>query len=250
MSVRSGQSITTTFTTSVFSTGAAANADSLPTGTLYVNGTADAASVTVTNVTTGLYKAAVTLPTLAVGDVVSLVIAATVSTVAAKGKVWEDTKDVVIDAAGLVDANVVKVGPTGSGTPQTARDLGLALPAVAPNADGGLPILSVSGTTLDYTVSVVTTNSDMRGTDGANTSIPPTSDAIAEAIGTRVPSQSGSRDYDYFVQGGPPEIEFSADGLSLTVYSVTGAILSAPTTTRLPTTVGGIRSISIAGTGT
>lgn len=74
--------------------------------------------------------------------------------------------------------------------------------------------------------------------------------AVAESVGTRVPGQSGNRDYDYFVQGGPPEIEFSADGLSLTVYSVSGAVLTAPTATRLATTVGGLRSLTIAGTGT
>lgn len=33
-------------------------------------------------------------------------------------------RTVVVDSAGLVDANAVKVGPTGSGTAQTARDLG------------------------------------------------------------------------------------------------------------------------------
>lgn len=33
-------------------------------------------------------------------------------------------RSMVVDASGLVDANVVKVGPTGSGTAQTARDLG------------------------------------------------------------------------------------------------------------------------------
>lgn len=33
----------------------------------------------------------------------------------------------VVDAAGLVDANVVKVGPTGSGTAQTARDIGASV---------------------------------------------------------------------------------------------------------------------------
>lgn len=98
MSVRSGQSVTTEFVTTNYTTGAAANADSTPTGTLYVNGTADAASVTVTNQSTGLYKAAVTLPTLAVGDIVSIVISATVNSVAGKGKIWEDTKDVFAGA--------------------------------------------------------------------------------------------------------------------------------------------------------
>lgn len=33
----------------------------------------------------------------------------------------------VIDSAGLVDANVVKLGPTGSGTAQTARDIGASV---------------------------------------------------------------------------------------------------------------------------
>lgn len=93
MSVRSAQSITTVFTTRRFDTGVATNADSLPTGTLYVNGTADGAVVTVTNITTGLYKAALTLPTLALNDVVDLRINATVNAVADNGIIWSDTKD-------------------------------------------------------------------------------------------------------------------------------------------------------------
>ena len=36
-------------------------------------------------------------------------------------------RDVVIDAAGLADANMVKSGPTGTGTAQTARDIGATL---------------------------------------------------------------------------------------------------------------------------
>ncbi len=127
MSVRSSQSVTVDFVTSRFDTGAATNADSTPAGTLVVNGTDNGASVTVTNVSTGIYKAAVTLPTLAVGDVAQLRIAATVNSVAGVGMIWTDTKDVVIDSSGLVDANAVKVGPTGSGTAQTARDLGTSV---------------------------------------------------------------------------------------------------------------------------
>lgn len=33
-------------------------------------------------------------------------------------------RSIVVDAAGLVDANTVKLGPTGAGTAQTARDIG------------------------------------------------------------------------------------------------------------------------------
>ncbi len=123
MSVRSGQAITIEFVTSSPTTQAATNADSLPVGTLVVNGADNGASVTVTNVDTGRYKAAVTLPTLAVGDVVEISVAATVTSVAGKAVVWRDTKDVVIDSAGLVDALAVKVGPTGSGVAQTGGDL-------------------------------------------------------------------------------------------------------------------------------
>lgn len=90
MSVISGQTITDEFVTSSFTTGAATDADSTPTGVLYLNGTANGASVTVTNLATGLYKFAVTLPTLAQGDCVSVVISATVGSVAAKGVVWSD----------------------------------------------------------------------------------------------------------------------------------------------------------------
>lgn len=116
MSIRTGQSITTEFTTRRFDTGAAANADSLPTGTLYVNGTANAAVVTVTNISTGLYKAQVTLPTLAVSDVVALIIAATVNSISDSAKVWEDTKDVALDSSGLVTVgtNNDKTGYTAS----------------------------------------------------------------------------------------------------------------------------------------
>ncbi len=109
MSVRSAQAITKLFTTRAFATGAATDATGTPTGTLYVNGTADAASVTVTNITTGLYKAAVTLPTLAVGDIVDLRINATVSAVTDNAIIWSDTKDLALDSSyrpGIDWANV------------------------------------------------------------------------------------------------------------------------------------------------
>jgi hypothetical protein len=93
MSVKSGQAVTVDFTTANPTTGAAADADALPTATLVVNGTDNAATVTVTNKATGVYKAAVTLPTLGAGDVVSLRVAATVATIAGVGVVWTDTVD-------------------------------------------------------------------------------------------------------------------------------------------------------------
>lgn len=96
MSVRSGQSITVEFVTSSFSTGAATNADSLPTATLVVNGADNGATVTVSNVDTGRYKAALTLPTLTVGDTVELAVSATVGGVAGKNVVWRETFDILL----------------------------------------------------------------------------------------------------------------------------------------------------------
>src|ERR1035437_2474912 len=47
-------------------------------------------------------------------------------------------RSMVVDAAGLVDANTVKVGATGAGTAQTARDLGQGIPNAVAGAAGGL----------------------------------------------------------------------------------------------------------------
>ena len=93
MSVKSGQAVTVLFSTANATTGAATDATGTPTGTLYVNGTANGATVTVTNLVTGVYKAAVTLPSLSAGDVVSLRAAATVSAVAGEGIIWQDVAD-------------------------------------------------------------------------------------------------------------------------------------------------------------
>jgi hypothetical protein len=100
MTVQSAQSVTILFSTRVFATGVGTIADSLPTGTLYLNGTANGATVTVTNISGGLYKAAVTMPTLAIGDEVELAITATVSTITDTAIVWGDTKDMAVDATG------------------------------------------------------------------------------------------------------------------------------------------------------
>src|SRR5580704_6374030 len=122
MSVRSAQAIKVLFTTRVFSTGVVTNADSLPTGTLYLNGVANGATVTVTNVSTGLYKAAVTLPTLAVNDLVELVITATVSSITDSATIWSDTKDILLDGNGFATVNNTAFGITGdfSGTMKTS----------------------------------------------------------------------------------------------------------------------------------
>lgn len=139
--VKSAQAITALFSTSSPTTGAATNADSLPTGTLYVNGTADAATVTVTNITTGRYKAAVTLPALAAGDSVDIWIAATVGGVAGGNVVWSaigDTKRL----SDTLAADVVAI----SGDTSAADNLEAAADGTGYNLGGGSVVsASVTG---------------------------------------------------------------------------------------------------------
>lgn len=51
-------------------------------------------------------------------------------------------RGMVVDAAGLVDANMVKVGPTGSGSAQTARDIGGSVLLSSGTGAGQLSITS------------------------------------------------------------------------------------------------------------
>ena len=82
-------------------TGVPTNADSTPTASLRLNGSASAVSVTVTNVTTGQYELSFSTATFASGDRVTVTALATVSTVSAASAV----SGIVLDLA-TVDANV------------------------------------------------------------------------------------------------------------------------------------------------
>lgn len=83
------------FSTQNPTTGAALNADSLPVGTFFKNIVDDGTvTVTITNIDTGRYAASFTIPSGAVaGDTCGLSIAATVSSVAGKGIVWQSVLD-------------------------------------------------------------------------------------------------------------------------------------------------------------
>lgn len=102
------------FVTSSPTTGAAANADSLPTATANLNGTDDGTfSLTVANIDTGRYKVTGTIPAgYVAGDVLNVSIAATVGGIAAKAVI--DTQIMgpelsqadVRSAIGLTSANM------------------------------------------------------------------------------------------------------------------------------------------------
>jgi hypothetical protein len=117
-----GDAYATSFTTSA-STGAAANADSLPTVAILRNGAIDGAvTVTVTNIATGLYKAAATIPSsYADGDVVECVATATMGGIVTKAKV-----DAIRLQGGHLDVSVGS-RPTSSAIANALLDLADAI---------------------------------------------------------------------------------------------------------------------------
>jgi hypothetical protein len=98
-----------------------------------------AAGGTVTEVANGFYKIVLTTTdTNTVGDLAFHCTATGADNTDFTDQIWvRDLADLaypatsgrsmVVDANGLVDANTVKLGPTGSGTAQTARDVGASV---------------------------------------------------------------------------------------------------------------------------
>lgn len=74
-----------------------------------------------------------------------------------------DTRTLVVDSNGLADANAVKVGPSGSGIAQTARDIGAAVPAAAAGASGGLLISGSNTGTTTFGALTVTNATTLSG---------------------------------------------------------------------------------------
>jgi len=116
---------TIVFTTA--STGAPVDADSLPTGTVLQNGTADATTVTVIKKATGEYLFAFTIPSgYAAGDTVTLVANATVAGVAGKANVWE-TK-IGTETVALTSAyDAAKIAASGSALTSLGVSLSMAI---------------------------------------------------------------------------------------------------------------------------
>lgn len=194
MSVRTGQSLTVDFTTRNPSTGAAADASSTPTGTLVINGTDNGATVTVTNKATGVYKAAVTVPTLSAGDVVQVRIAATVSGVSDNEVVFEDTCDPeeaafwTYPSRTLTSGNTIVVEEPQSGTmsPSTwvkgdAFTSSPSRPIVFTKATGSSWPSSFSGYTITLYLSLDTNNADSSSGSASAITITDTS-AISSSV--------------------------------------------------------------------
>lgn len=124
-------------------------------------------------------------------------------------------RSMVVDAAGLVDSNVVKLGPTGAGSAQTARDIGSSV------------LLSTGSGTgqLDFTSGVVKANPTqwLGGTIPAvNVTGVPLVD-LKYTLGTISPAAAGSVRADA-VTGAVGSVTGAVGSVTGAVGSVTGAV--------------------------
>jgi len=103
MTVKTGQAWAGTFVT-LDATGALATPSSGPAGVLYVDGTANAATVTITG--SNPYKWAVTLPSLTAGQRVDMYITATIDTIATAGIVASEQADTSLLSDGVAVASI------------------------------------------------------------------------------------------------------------------------------------------------
>ena len=103
MTVKTGQAWAGTFVT-LDATGALATPSSSPAGVLYVDGTANAATVTITG--SNPYKWAVTLPTLTAGQRVDMYITATIATIGTAGIVASEQADTALLSDGVAVASI------------------------------------------------------------------------------------------------------------------------------------------------
>lgn len=97
----------------------AADADSLPTGTLVINGVDDGATVNITRKALGSYSASVVLPTISNGDELEIRIEATVGGVAGKLNLFAGQGDNVPDVAAALFTTAVTESYAADGSAPT-----------------------------------------------------------------------------------------------------------------------------------
>ena len=98
-------------------------------------------------------------------------------------------RSMVVDASGLVDANAVKIGPTGSGSAQTARDIGASvLLAAAQKVDVDTiktnPVVNGGTITFPSNATVATTTGAVGSVTGAVGSVTGAVGSVTGAVGS------------------------------------------------------------------
>lgn len=120
-------------------------------------------------------------------------------------------RSMVVDAAGLVDSNVVKIGPSGSGTAQTARDVGASVLLSAGTGTGQL----------DFTSGVVKSN-------------------LAQILGTALTETAGqiAAAFKKFFNIATPASTMDALTLVATATNLTNAPTAGDFTSTMKTSIG------------
>jgi len=131
MTVKTGSAWAGTFVT-LDATGALATPSSGPAGVLYVDGTANAATVTITG--SNPYKWAVTLPSLTAGQRVDMYITATIATIATAGIVASAQADTTLLSDGVAVASIANGAITAAAIADNAIDAGAIATGAITNA--------------------------------------------------------------------------------------------------------------------
>lgn len=157
----------------------------------------------------------------------------------------------VIDASGLADANAVKVGPTGAGTAQTARDIGLSVLLSSGTGTGQLSITSgiasvnttqLAGQTVTAAAGVTFPSSVASPTNitaGVITTVTTvTNQLTAAAIATGIWQDTTAGDFTTALSVGKSVMNGVALGTGLTVANLTNAPTAGDFTATMKTSVG------------
>ena len=135
-------------------------------------------------------------------------------------------RSMVVDAAGLVDANVVKLGPTGSGTAQTARDVGASV--VAASVTGSVAG-DVAGKVLGGGGSSMTA-AGVRAVDGSGNAVAPAATALLNTMWTD--TKAGYVDASIAARATPAQVNAEVvDCLNVDTYAEPGQEAPAATNT-------------------
>jgi len=135
-------------------------------------------------------------------------------------------RSMVVDAAGLVDANVVKLGPTGSGTVQTARDVGASV--IAASVSGSVAG-DVAGKVLGGGGSSMTA-AGVRAVDGSGNAVAPAATALLNTMWTD--TKAGYVDASIAARATPAQVNTEVvDCLNVDTYAEPGQEAPAATNT-------------------
>jgi len=175
MTVKTGQAWAGTFVT-LDATGALATPTTGPAGVLYVDGTADAATVTITG--SNPYKWSVTLPSLTAGQRVDMYITGTIATIATAGFVASEQADTALASEVKTDTAAILADTGTDGVVLTAAAVDAILDEVVVGTYTMRQLLTVMSAALAGKLSGGgTTTLTFRGIDDASNVIVATVDA-------------------------------------------------------------------------